>query len=288
MVRVNEERVEQLSRVFAEAGLERIKAFEDLDPQFIAAKMIGGKCGPLTPHIMFTNALISYQLGMPGERYWISFAGLVVNACPTTYEEVVDRVFQTLRYLHRFAVRAKEKRLNKLKTCIDVYDSMLGSDLNMLRRKVAKCLEANIDDKTIVFAIKMLYYGMKALRINVTLPYDIPIPVDRRIIKISYLSGLVDFNEESWKLPQLDEVVSKLFKKPQIVRNAWNAVSLRCGIPPLHLDTVLWLFGKYVDSRSRAEVLERITNEFRGMSTGRIELNYVKSIVDELFYRLPF
>lgn len=287
MVRVDEKRVEQLSRVFAEVGLERIKAFEDLDPQLIAAKMIGGECGLLTPHIMFTNALISYQLGMPGERYWVSFAHLIVGECPTNYEEVLNRVSQTLQHLHGLAVKAKEKRLNKLKMCTDLYDSILGSDLNMLRRRVAKCLDANIDDKTVVFAVKMLYYGMKALGINTTLPYNIPVPVDRRVIKISYLSGLVDFGEVGWKASQLDEVTSKLFKKPQVVRDAWNAVSLRCGIPPLHLDTVLWLFGKYVGSRSRAEVLERIANEFRGVNAGGIELNYIKLIVDELFYRLP-
>lgn len=288
MVRVNEKRVEQLSKAFAEVGLERVKAFEDLDPQLIAAKIIGEKCGLLTPPLMFTNALISYQLGMPGEKYWISFAHLIVNECPTSYEEVINRVSQTLRYLHRFAVKAKEKRLNKLKMCIDVYNSMLGSDLNMLRRRVAKCLEANIDDKTIVFAVKMLYYGMKALGINATLPHDIPVPVDRRVIKISYLSGLVDFDEVGWKASQLDEVMSKLFKKPQVVRDAWNAVSLRCGIPPLHLDSVLWLFGKYVGSRSKAEVFERVANEFRSADVRGIELNYIKLIVDELFYRLPF
>ncbi len=284
---VDSERVERLSKVFEEVGLEGVRVFEELDRQLVAAKMINEKCGSLTPHIMFTNALVSYQLSIPGEEYWLNLAQLVVEECPNSYEEVLDRTFYILRHLHKFAVKAKEKRLNKLKMCIYLYDSISHEDLNTLRGRVARCLGANVDDKTIVFAIKMLYYGMKAVGINVEIPFNIPIPVDRRIIKISYLSGLIISDELGRNTSHLNEVLIKLFKKPQIVRDAWNAISFKCRIPPLRLDTVLWFFGRYVNSASKADILRRLIYELGSENISRINLNNVKLLINELFYRMP-
>lgn len=152
---------------------------------------------------------------------------------------------------------------------------------------MARCLNANVDDKTIVFAVKMMYYGMKALGVDVTLPHDIPIPVDRRVIKISLMSDLIIPDEPRVMERSINDLVSDLFKKPQIVRDAWRTVSLGCGIPPLHLDAVLWFFGKYVNCRSKTEVFERVVNELGTMNVRRIGMDCIKLLINELLHELP-
>ncbi|MEM0453925.1 MAG: N-glycosylase/DNA lyase [Sulfolobales archaeon] len=288
MVRVDNERLLQLCRVFKLVGLERIKSFEELDPQLTVARVIYDKCGLLTPHILFTNALISYQLRTTGEEYWLNFSELVINRCPRSQDEVVDKILESLKYLHNFAVKAKERRLNKLKTCTHLYKSILHSDLNIIREEVAECLDAGVNDKTIVFAIKMLYYGLKALGKDVMLPFNIPIPVDRRVIKVSYYSGLIVIDEsESERGAKMDDILGKLFKKSQIVRDAWNTIGYKSSIPPLYIDTVLWLLGKYVSAASKAEAFKNLVNDFGLDKINKIGEQYVKLLFNELLYKLP-
>lgn len=287
MVKIDYGRLESISKVFSEIGLVRIKVFEEVDPQMVAAKVISKACGSITPHILFTNALISYQLGTIGEDYWLTFAKLVTESCPANYHELLDRLIELLRHQHRFAVKAKEKRLSKLRSCIHLYDSMLDNDLDFIRREIARCLGAGIDDKTIVFAIKMLYYGLRARGKELTLPHNIPIPVDRRVIKISYLSGLIVIDRLGLEHYKINEALTELFSKPQIVRDAWNIVGYRSGIPPLHIDAVLWYLGKYANIMSKIEVFKMVVEDFGIHNVDRVGLKYIKLLVDELLYRLP-
>jgi len=289
-IKVVNDRLKSISDTFLELGLNKAKAFEDFDPQLKAAKLISYRCGSLTPHILFTNALITYQLSMDGETYWMRFTELVSDECPSNYDEVLEVVIKGLKKLHKFAVSGKEKRLNKLRLCMDIYDLIPGGNVNLIRNRVSKCLGAGINDKTIVFSIKMIYYGVKSLGVDTLLPFDIPLPIDRRVVKISYTSGLIEI--EGLNHYALDTYIpyDKIVKNKQnlnILRDAWNTVSLKSSIPPLHLDTVLWLIGKYCNSRSKTHAFNSLIHDLGEEILTRVGVKYVKMLINELLYRLP-
>lgn len=290
LIKVVNDRLTRISTMFSELGLDRVKVFEDFDPQLRAAKLISYRCSSLTPYILFTNALVTYQLSMDGETYWMKFAELVSDLCPSSYDDVLEVVIKALKKLHKFAVNEKEKRLNKLRLCMDIYDLISGGDFNLIRSRVSKCLGAGINDKTIVFSIKMIYYGVKSLGRDILLPFDIPIPIDRRVVKISYTSGLIDIEGLSHYTSDKYVPYDKVIRSKQslnILRDAWSKVSLESSIPPLHLDTVLWLIGKYCSSESKTQAFNSLIHDLGEEILERVGVKYVKMLIYELLYRLP-
>lgn len=122
------------------------------------------------------------------------------------------------------------------------------------RAWLSKRLNVNPNAKTIVFAVKMYYYGCRAcLKADLVLPYSIPIPVDKRIALISYTSKVISCINCS-------NPVNTILKRPSIVRRIWSSIAKLCRIPPLHLDCLLWTIGGYVTKGRRVDV-NRVVEE---------------------------
>jgi DNA-(apurinic or apyrimidinic site) lyase len=93
-----------------------------------------------------------------------------------------------------------------------------------LQSLIAKIMKANNQSKTIVFAIKMFGYATQIITKQETIyPMKISIPIDSRI-KTIYKNQFPNINHN-------DNQVQQYF----------DELSLKNNIPPLHLDSILWL-----------------------------------------------
>ncbi len=99
-------------------------------------------------------------------------------------------------------------------------------------------MNTDANSKTIVFSIKMLYYGFRASTGVVTpLPMNIPIPIDLRIATMSYIANIIDTSHVKKSLNEIAEIIMRSYKNTQ---EAWNIVARTSQIPPLHIDSIIW------------------------------------------------
>ncbi|MEM0083322.1 MAG: N-glycosylase/DNA lyase, partial [Candidatus Nezhaarchaeales archaeon] len=109
-----------------------------------------------------------------------------------------------------------------------------------------------------------------------------PIPVDSRIAKISWSSGVAEV--EDCKLRSWSDVIKVITSKPRVVQEAWNLIAKRCKIPPLHLDSILWLVGGFiVKGSSRRDAVEGASKALSRLLSK--DVNEVLGIVNELIAR---
>ena len=180
----------------------------------------------------------------------------------------VVRERRVRRYLTFFVPRFLEK--------FEAY----ASDLRSFWADLARAVGAKPRAKTVVFAVKMLYYSLRAAGFKVRgLPYEIPIPVDFRVSLMTLTSGLIadgaaDFRSEARLLRE---------RGAELVRRGWGLVSELSSVPALNMDVVLWLVGGAVDRSnfSRKKVyleLEKVV--------GRTLEEREKRLVEKLIWRL--
>jgi len=274
-MRISIDRVQKLIEVFKELGLRGVKIFEDLDVQMEAAKLIEKNCKGLSPLTLYINAIVSYMIPQVGEKYWLDFANFIISDCPRGFDEVIDRVIHYVNSRHKFCISTKISRLRLLRNCKYILEPLKERNMLTLWRATAKCLNADLNSKTIVFAVKMAYYGYRAQDIDMVLPFEIPIPVDRRVAKITYLSGAI----EGIDLRQISSLSPKIAKA---IRGLWFEISKTCEIPSLHIDAVLWTMGRYTNLKTKNEVLQNIDKRILNL----LGKNMVKKLIENLFYRL--
>ena len=286
---ISELRVAKVAKAFKEAGsLNFAKVFEEVDPQMGVARKLCGVAGALTPLLLAINACVSYLLTGRGEEYWSSFARYVasVRSYPRNYLEVIELVkdFVSRSRYHARGRVAKLSRLSKLLKC-RVLSKFEDPNLEFIRdprtllKTLVGCLGSSEYSKTLVFAVKMYYYGIKACYgKNMVLPRSIKIPVDRRIAYLTYTSGMVEVGDEVGR----EDIIETLMKRSRIVRLAWDRVSALSEIPPLHLDAPLWIIGRYVKPEVKVGEVVRAVNE---LIRGRLPRRKVELVVKELLYK---
>lgn len=126
----------------------------------------------------------------------------------------------------------------KIKRLWKIFDKTIWTDISDYQKfyKEMKNFNSKIADitgnkdnaKTIVFATKMYGYGSRIVFDQMTLyPMDIQIPLDSRITKIFAYNN------------HCDRYIDK------DIRAYYQDLSLKYNIPPLHLDSLLWI--KYWD-----------------------------------------
>lgn len=284
---MNHGRIASVGDVFRELGLEGVRKFEVLDKQMDFAKGIAGSCGDAAPLLIAVNATVSYMLMYKGETHWALFSDFVRRKCPKSFTDTVEIVKEFTAMHNKRYLRAKLSRLEKLKKCSEIGNSILESDLRSFWNNLAACLEVRKDSKTVVFAVKMCYYGLMALGKRVELPAEAPIPVDRRVSLITVTSGMVlqhqrQFREELLK--NVKAVSAELMKKPKLVQRVWSGVSTISGIPQLHLDAPAWVIGAYIELGRKSLVLEELRK--RGI-TSNVGEDVITRLVDELLHVFP-
>jgi len=287
---INELRIARVAEAFKEAGgLGFAKAFEEADPQMKAAEKLCGTSGSLTPLLLAINACVSYVLAGRGEEYWNSFADFIASAgkLPNSYLDVIELVmeFVSKSKYHGLAKAAKLSRLSKLLRCsalrrFEDPRAEFTKDPRSLLRALAECLRSSEYAKTVVFAVKMYYYGFKAcLRADMVLPKEIKVPVDRRVAYLTYTSGMLEVSGDLSR----EEIIRKLMSHAEAVRFVWDRVAELSDIPPLHLDAPLWIIGRYAGlGRSIEEVIDGVAK----LLGNRLPRDKLELVVGELLYRL--
>lgn len=269
---INEARARELGNLFRSVGLQGVMAFEDEDPQMRSAKTIEARCPGTAATALYINALVSYMLPMKGERYWSLFAEHITRSCPRGWERLIESVKRFTRSVHRFGVRQKLNRLEVMRGCGRLENLIRVGDYVGLWHETAGCLRTQRDKKTIVFSVKMAYYGRRAAGHRETLPMKIPMPVDRRVARASILSGVIEGAGS----------VKDLMRRHRIVAKAWGIVADISGVPPLHLDSVLWVITSYWGLPSPHEVLRSLPQGLVGKAGEDLLLIIIEEL---LFYR---
>lgn len=272
---MNFQRIDKVASVFNVLGIKGVGIFENVDPQYLAVKYALKNCGEkITSYAFYVNALLAYRLRISGEKFWSKFAEHLVQECRNIkdFHQAIDFVRNFTSRYNSYAYDQKIKRLDKLKHCVNLAYFIDRGDPLKIAKTASKCLNSSIEAKTMVFSVKMVYYVHKACGRTIALPFELPIPVDKRVAFITYTSGIVESNA--------DNVVSLLFRKPDIVRNVWSTISLKSGIPPLNIDAVVWYFGKFSRLRDINKILESVDDTLYEI-LGR---DIIEALVNELFY----
>ncbi len=279
-------RVRSVGNVFKELGIDGIRRFELSDPQFTEALKIVKVCGKSTPALLGINAAVAYMLTSKGEEFWRSFSEFTINKCREL--DIIDLVTEFTRFNNSFNLRNKLKRLSKLRNCPELFRAIFEHDLLKYWNTLAKCLNVGKESKTVVFSVKMIYYGFRALEVYIELPNEAPIPVDRRVSLLTASSGIISLNGcsllYSKSIRDLRKDGEFLMRKSKLVRKAWEMVSRTSQIPPLHLDSLIWVIGKYSFLGGRKEIFKSLSESVIGEI---INYGLLKSLINEIYYRLP-
>lgn len=158
--------------------------------------------------LIVQNAIIAFQLTLKGEQYWEEFSNYFMKNPDQDIFSFL-KVSKGNRLYHELKISRLEKIQNET-FGLEYYNNM-----EMLRKDLENKLKST--GKTIFFAVKMYGYGARIItRKFIPYPMSIPIPVDSRIKKIT---------------EKLDKSDPEKF---------WGEVSYQTGVPPLHIDSILW------------------------------------------------
>lgn len=257
----NAERIEELASLLGKIGVQKILLIEETDPQLHSVTRVAGThtTGWAAATAALT-ALVSYRLTMKGEEWWDCYARYFTETpMGTTPVDAANAVIDFLEKCPGAVVQreAKKKRIQRvvqgaeteLETLLRDPHRILKSGA-WLTQALARTLKQKTWNKTIAFAAKMAYYSVRgSLKEPHPAPWDVPIPVDLRISCITYTSGLLEAS--SYK---------KILSNPYKAVEAWNKIAVRSGIPPLNLDSLLWLIG-WIPRAYKPEKAKRLIAE---------------------------
>ncbi len=204
------ERVRALIKILKGIGIKGAKSIESKDPQYIALYRMSKRveAGPFVKYVV-ANSLISYQLSGKAEDYWNEFEEKL-SITGNIYRDMKN--FLEISAFNKRLTNVKLKRLKKAQKILEeITPSMRFKDVWKKLYVFGKYR------KTVVFSIKMFGYAKRIIKKKFTpFPMEIPIPLDSRIKKITKMLT----NKEPLKF--------------------WRAIALKTGIPPLHIDSILW------------------------------------------------
>lgn len=213
------------------------------DPQMDAVRRIVKTLGPIEGAAYVVGvALVSYMLSTRGEEHW----RLAAEYAETPARDSLTRFVLESPSLGRFR-RTRERRVRRyarttMRRILSNY-SVYALDPRKLWRDLAMDLGARLESKTVVFAVKMFCYALKASGLQCATPTDVPVPVDYRVCLISLTSMLVrgDARDLKSAARELRATAST------IVRRGWDVVAAEAGVAPLDLDALLWLLGGSIE-----------------------------------------
>ncbi|MGC9152303.1 MAG: N-glycosylase/DNA lyase [Vulcanisaeta sp.] len=234
-----------IASTLRDLGIGWVRSFEENDPQYVA---IGNLCSEIKDEevalkLTIMNALISYQLSGKGEDHWDYFANYFIKNKPKNLCNDFINYIISSKYLVRYR-DSRIKRINNV--CPKIINLKLtnylsNNDLSALWTTLAKILNASGDEKTIVFAVKMAYYLGRACGHDINVPMDIPIPVDYRVTVITICSGLLPIVGISVNAKGIAKEI--MVRRRKEIQGIWNEIGRLSGIPPLNLDSVIWVLG---------------------------------------------
>jgi DNA-(apurinic or apyrimidinic site) lyase len=214
------------------------------DPQYSAVESLLKTRGCSEGFVLaLVNALVSYQLSMPGEQYWLEFAEYFSENRNLNYYEAF-RDFLSTR-----SPRLLEQKLRRIR-------SILGSGLLeelqenpakycqsivKLVEKLAETLKASPQSKTLLFAGKIYGYicNLCGLRPNYS---GLSIPVDYRNSLLALVSCIITVRGEQVTAENIFTYARKIQTHySKLVQRAWEELCRELEVPCVHLDTLTWL-----------------------------------------------
>lgn len=237
-----EKTLNKLEKYISQFSFQNILKIEESDRQFLALKSAWNKINSLWKNkkisqslflfLILQNSIISYQIAGSGENRREEFAEKISCDYETLYGLFIDWKsnvdwrygFLTTSKYNKRLYNLKRNRLIKFdkfffdgeyKIMETYYDNM-----ELLLEKMVNTMWMKNADKTMTFAIKMFGYGARlSLGRFVKYPMNIRIPVDSRIKKI-------------WEKFDINE---------RDIQDYLQEISEKYSIPPLHLDSLLWI-----------------------------------------------
>ncbi len=230
-----------LHEFIAAYTFQQIIDLEEKDEQFLALKRaryaVSSEFGDvyLTRqvflYLVIQNALVSYQIAGSWPLWWAEFANLVEKdfVLLLEYGAHNQKWRESVLKKSRYNCRLYNMKLSRIEKFIQnwnffdrdmrfFYDFMGDFHFELLT-----VMKQPFDAKTVVFAVKMFGYAARIVFGDfVAFPSTIPIPLDSRLIQI------YQFLEQN-----------KATKKEIIAY--FQAFSEKFAVPPLHLDSLLWL-----------------------------------------------
>jgi DNA-(apurinic or apyrimidinic site) lyase len=230
--------------ILSKFSIEEILYFEenyDLQYRYLRFLYKNIKNQDLFLKLIVINSLLAFQLSYKGEKFWKIFS--------IYFSKHNDDIYNNfLSFIDLYNRRYKEikiKRLNRIYNWIKDKDLLIyKDDLVKFNSEIAKVMGQNIYDKTIVFSTKIYGYGLRIIGYKIIFPFEIFIPIDNRIGKISK------------------------------DKNYWIKLSKEINIPLLHIDSLIWITMGLDNDK-----IERIKNE---ELKNKIKLlkNYLDNIIN--------
>ena len=282
MALLNRERIYPIAKTIAK-NLDFIDLLEERDFQYAAVKKILLLTNDLidAAYVIVGTASVSYMLSMKGEKHWLLLVDYAKKMPGHSATAILWKFVEESPSLTRFRSN-KLKRIRKLQENYSIFRQEFDTfvkDFNSLRKYLASTYRAGVDDKTIVFAVKMFYYVLKAYNIKTRIPFDIPIPVDHRISLVSLTSGLIEAPVEDYS--KYANVLRTKYSK--LVRSAWGEVSRQSQIPALRIDSPLWIIGGIIENSSYN--YSRLLIELEKFIRVKPKPSWIE-LIDELVYKL--
>ncbi|MHA1616740.1 MAG: N-glycosylase/DNA lyase [Candidatus Njordarchaeales archaeon] len=240
--RLTRTRSEELINILREFSIDEVLSIEKkFDEQFHALKYLYHNCLQdcrVYLVLIVLNALSSYMLNCTGEEYWWEFSRYFCssrNMIKKLESTGIINVFKDFLRRSKCNKRFLETKLRRVDRVIQLINSLI-QDIDAYACSSEKLLEELVerlggrrDAKTLVFTVKMFNYGLRICTgQRYVLPFTISIPVDNRISKISNALGI-----------------------KQRITEFWNNVSKIVKIPPLHIDSLLWVAYRYMKRREK-------------------------------------
>ncbi len=275
---INTDRLIKIGTVLRSIGIAGAKYFESLDPQMDVARELVLQCSDNALYLLALNSLVSYSLAMRGELFWKKFSRYASLRCKeaSNLNDIIKIVKEFTIAYNKYQLSQKIRRLDRVSQCKDMFIYINSNKLIELRNYLAKCLSSEQYSKTIVFSIKMIYYGLRALGYDYTFPFDLPIPVDRRVARISSTSGVIECTPS--ELCSIDYVL----RYQKIIINVWNEIGRISSIPPLHIDAIIWYFGGFSKIKNKEEILNTIDHRL----IDYFGIGKIRELIECFFYQL--
>lgn len=238
----NSRNANQLEKYIGQFSFDEILGIEESDRQFLALKNARNYIKNtkwnekvnqnLFLFLILQNSIISYQIAGSGENRREEFAEKIscdfekILWLSSKWDSNVDwrYGFLTTSKYNKRLYNLKKNRLTKFDKFFfeDEYEKMADyyDNMEILLEKMVDIMWMKNADKTMTFAIKMFGYGARVVFDKfVKYPMDIKIPVDSRITKI-------------WE---------KFDIEGKDIQDYLQWISEKYSIPPLHLDSLLWI-----------------------------------------------
>lgn len=219
------------------------------DPQMSAVKDILTTLGFVEGVLYITGvALVSYMLSRKGEEHWL----LAASTAYSPYEEALVRFVKSSPSLSRL----RNQRLTKLSAYLESAANRLKLlllapevDLDAFHSELVKAMRFSTSSKTAAFAAKMLFYSCLASGRRYRGGWRIPIPVDIRVALVTLTSGMIRGWSCSSDLLALASWLRSRWK-PKLI-TLWNIASEEARMPPIVLDSAVWVPGRCVEEHIR-------------------------------------